>query len=427
MMSLTILLPIVITLIILFTVLRPILRMRTMAKSIVQNGKAELGRVVSSSQTGLTVNGVPQIEVVLDLQVAGQPARRVSSKLMLGLGEIPGAGEMVYALVDQKDPNKFLIIPGRPQQASTPVPIQPDYPQPQPAQAYQPPSPTPQAPQSTSPFSSSSSPFSSSASPFDQGSSSPFGNQQSPSSQAQAPPQQKVYAQPGAPVLNAEQFKLDLFSLAPNLRANGLLAVATVLATGPASNQATHFDLDIDSIGNGKRRLGIDQVMYGPGYDVGDRVYLLVDPNDPNVVAVIPLSVCGYQKIPRGANRLDSLVLGPELLHKGSRARGTIVSAQEIPLHNANLAAQGMCRFQLEVRVEPEDGSPAYTGHEAVGFKDRERATRMATVGAVVAIRYDRNDPQSFSIDSEVMGYPDAYKPFVEGFRRQLNPDSMLS
>ena len=93
-------------------------------------------------------------------------------------------------------------------------------------------------------------------------------------------------------------------------------------------------------------------------------------------------------------------------------------------MSNPALAAQGMCRFRIEVRIVPENGDPTYTGQEAIGFKDRERAERMATVGASVAIRYDRTDPQSFSIDSEAMGYPDAYKPFVQSFRQQLNPDA---
>ena len=402
--------------------------MRALSKNLVKNGKPELATVVSSTQTGLTVNSVPQMEIVLDLQVAGQPSRRVSTKQMLGLGEIPRAGDMVYALVDQTDPSKCMIIPGRPQQSAGPQPVQ--YAAPQPVQSFVPPAYTPPSPQP--PSSRSSSPFETSGSPFANSGQSPFGNPapsapQQPQSYGQPQPApQQVYTQPGSPIMNAEQFKLDLFSLSPALRAQGTLAVATILSISRANNNATQFDLEVDSINAPKRPLTIEQVMYGPGYDVGDRVYLLIDPGNPNVAALIPLSVCGYQKIPRTANRLDSIVLGPELLHTGARAQGTIVASTEIPLGNPQLTAQGMCRYQITVRIQPENGDPVYTGEEAIGFKDRERAARMATVGATVAIRYDRNDPQSFSIDSEAMGYPDAYKPYVEGFRKQLNPDANL-
>lgn len=57
------------------------------------------------------------------------------------------------------------------------------------------------------------------------------------------------------------------------------------------------------------------------------------------------------QRIPAMANRLDPLVLGPQILQDGAKATGTIVSAVPQPMNNPALEAKGCSKWQLVVDV----------------------------------------------------------------------------
>ena len=70
-----------------------------------------------------------------------------------------------------------------------------------------------------------------------------------------------------------------------------------------------------------------------------DRIYLLVDPENPTSTAILPISLTGSNKLPRGANRLDALVLGPEILKTGARGQGMIEEATQIRMSNPLLEA----------------------------------------------------------------------------------------
>jgi hypothetical protein len=152
--------------------------------------------------------------------------------------------------------------------------------------------------------------------------------------------------------------------------------------------------------------------------DVGERVYILVDSEDPNLVALLPVSMTNGQRIPVMANRLDPLVLGPQILRDGAKATGTIVSAIQQPMNNPALEARGCSKWQLVVDVKPEDGSPLYQATLVISFTNPEKAERAARVGAEVPLRYDPMDRQTFAIDSIAMGYGDPY----EAVRKMMLP-----
>ena len=97
--------------------------------------------------------------------------------------------------------------------------------------------------------------------------------------------------------------------------------------------------MEIDAINAPKRRVTVSQIMYGESYDEEGRIYLLVDPENPTSTAILPISLTGGNKLPRGANRLDALVLGPEILNTGARGQGMIEEASQIRMSNPLLEA----------------------------------------------------------------------------------------
>ena len=170
------------------------------------------------------------------------------------------------------------------------------------------------------------------------------------------------------------------------------------------------FDLEIDAINAPKRKVTVTQAMFGEAYKLGERIYLLVDPDNADSIAIMPLSAIGGQHLPQGANRLDAVVLGPQILHEGAKAQGTILAATQIPINTPQLAAAGFTRWHLRVHIVPENGAAPYEAEQDIGFSTPEKAQRMGSVGAVVPIRYDSADPQSFVTDSMALGYPDPYE-----------------
>jgi hypothetical protein len=97
-------------------------------------------------------------------------------------------------------------------------------------------------------------------------------------------------------------------------------------------------------------------------------------------------------------------------LREGAKATGTILAADRVPLGTPALEAQGFSRWHLRAHVVPAslDARP-YDAEMTLSLTSPDKVQKMASVGAVVPIRYDSADPQSFVIDSVAMGYPDPY------------------
>ena len=76
-MSFFFLIPVAIMLVILYFSFRPLLRMRNVSRQLQQSGTPELGTVVDIGQTGLSINGVQQLQIDVDLHAAGTATRRV--------------------------------------------------------------------------------------------------------------------------------------------------------------------------------------------------------------------------------------------------------------------------------------------------------------------------------------------------------------
>ena len=353
-MILIIAVSVLLPLVLLFFVLRPILRMRNMNKQLMKSGTPELGTVVDIGQTGLSVNGVQQLRIEVDLHAAGQAVQRVAIKQLLPLGQIPSVGDTIYVLTDPANPQTAMYA-GKPQAPAAPV------------NAYGPP-----------------------------------------------------VATPGQPQGQTEQQRLDLISLSPRLREHGKLAIATILAIRPQQPPLVVFDLEIDAINMPKRKVTITQAMFGEAYKTGERIYLLVDPDNPESIAVVPLSAVGNQHLPQGANRLDAIVLGPQILHEGAKAQGTILASTQLPINTPQLAAMGFTRWHLRVHIVPENGAAPYDAEQDISFSTPERAARLSTVGNTVPIRYDANDPHSFVTDSIALGYPDPYESTLAALKASL-------
>ncbi len=210
----------------------------------------------------------------------------------------------------------------------------------------------------------------------------------------------------------------DMVALSPRLREHGKLGIAKVILISPTTTTAKELVLDIDTIGAPPRRVLIRQSIDGLPPSIGERVYILVDSDNPNIVALVPPSMTNGRRIPAMTNRLDPLVLGPQILRDGAMANGIVLSAVQQPMEEPTLAAKGYSKWQLVMEVKPEDGSPSYQATLVISFTTPEKAERAARVGAVVPVRYDPMDRQTFAIDSIAMGYGDPY----EAIRKTLLP-----
>jgi len=99
-----------------------------------------------------------------------------------------------------------------------------------------------------------------------------------------------------------------------------------------------------------------------------------MDPDNPDIVALMPASLTGGQQLPINANRLDPLVLGPQLLQEGAKAAGTVLSAAPQALNNPALEGKGFSKWQLMLEVRPENGSPAYQAELVISLTSSEKA-----------------------------------------------------
>ena len=202
--------------------------------------------------------------------------------------------------------------------------------------------------------------------------------------------------------------ELDLMALTARLREHGVRAVATVLAVEAGGGQATRFSLEVDSILEVKRRVVVEQVMYGQTYAAGERAYLLVDPDDRDMIALLPLSLSGGEK-PDPKHRLDKHVLAPQLLREGAKGRGVILSAERIAA--PVLEGMGHAKIRLRMHITPDDGSEPYDAEQEMIFSSEEKVQHWGVVGAEMPVRYDWHDRMMFMGDLMSLGHPD---PFIE-------------
>jgi ribosomal protein L7/L12 len=187
----------------------------------------------------------------------------------------------------------------------------------------------------------------------------------------------------------------------------GELGVAEVMSLSTGQSVPTEVELELDAIGAPKRRVSA-AVPAGLVLERGDRIYVLVEPGSDQTVSILPPSMTGGQSLPKGSNRLDAVVLGPQLLRMGHKASGIVKAAEPRPLANEALAARGMSKWYLELEVQPEQGWP-YRAELTITLSTPEKAARIAHTGAEVQLRYDPEDPKTISIDSIAMGYGDPY------------------
>jgi ribosomal protein L7/L12 len=187
----------------------------------------------------------------------------------------------------------------------------------------------------------------------------------------------------------------------------GELGVAEVTAVSNWSGSTAPIELELDAIGAPKRRVSAD-LPAGLTLERGDRVYVMVDPDNDRTVTILPPSMTGGQTLPKEGNRLDALVLGPQILRVGTKATGVVKAVESRPLANAALGEHGMSKWYLEFEVQPEQGWP-YRAELTITLSTPEKVERIAHVGAKVPLRYDPEDTRTIAIDSIEMGYGDPY------------------
>jgi hypothetical protein len=80
-------------------------------RHLLRYGEMAVGRVISISQTGTSVNDRPEMRLVVDVERAGEQPRRITFAQLIDLGSMPRAGERVYLLLDPNDPTRATLAP----------------------------------------------------------------------------------------------------------------------------------------------------------------------------------------------------------------------------------------------------------------------------------------------------------------------------
>jgi hypothetical protein len=137
-----------------------------------------------------------------------------------------------------------------------------------------------------------------------------------------------------------------------------------------------------------------------------------MDPENGENCLLMSLDFTGGEKLPRAGNRLDGYVLANEILYAGSKAQGTVMSAEEQPLTrkqdlNADLEVRGLSKRLIRMHIVPENGDPAYDGEMTIAVTTPEKAATISRIGAVLPVRYNSYDPQTLSIDTIALGFGD--------------------
>lgn len=228
----------------------------------------------------------------------------------------------------------------------------------------------------------------------------------------------------GTADLGSDQVK-DFMSLSPALRERGKIGVGIIAAVEPGSGGDMQVTFDIDNIGQPRKRVTVMQRIEGFAPPVGARVYFLYDPQDPDQLALAPASMTGGQTLGVGSNRLDPLVLGPQLLELGAKAQGEVKEVQSVPLVNSFLGDKGFSKWALIIQVTPLTPAVApYEAHLTISLTTPEKAARIAKIGALVPLRYDPLDLQTISIDSLAMGFPNPYEDVMKAFADKMRSNA---
>ena len=323
-------------------------------KRLAQEGSLAMADVISISQSGTTVNQVPEMHLTLAVDNPGGRPRKIEIRQLVDIGSMPRPGDRVYVLVDPNDPNNVVLSPV-PSGSGVAINVLDEAGHP--------------------------------AGTMDMGS-----------------PEVK-----------------DYISMPPALRERGQPGVAKVVSVEPADAAESKVTLDLDFIGQPGRRVTIFRRIDGFAPAPGTRLYYIYDPQDPDLLVLAPASMTQGQTLGVGTNRLDPLVLGPQLLQYGAKASGKVLSVQAAAMASSVLAAQGFSKWVLQLDVIPQD--PAVQPYQAeltISLTSKEKADRIAREGAEVPLRYDPLDLNTISIDSPAMGYPDPYETTLNIFKEQL-------
>ncbi|WP_063906311.1 hypothetical protein [Burkholderia ubonensis] len=81
----------------------------TNADATITDGYLAVADVVEIAQTGVTLNQVPQMRIVLRVYVNGAP-REIAIRQFVALGNMPRAGERVRVIVSKTDPNRVKYL-----------------------------------------------------------------------------------------------------------------------------------------------------------------------------------------------------------------------------------------------------------------------------------------------------------------------------
>ena len=196
---------------------------------------------------------------------------------------------------------------------------------------------------------------------------------------------------------------------AETLEHNGI-AIATVKAVG--NRKPLQLHVEVDSTIAPKRDLTLQDPDPDFVPNVGERIYLFLALD--GTATRVPLNQTGGRRSDPSANRLDPLVLGPQILLHGKQAKGTVTAATRIWTEGKFARDAGIQRWHLNFHVVPYDRSPAYDAEQDMSFTTPERATAVCHIGAEVALRVDSNDPHTIVTDSIAAGYPNPYPAFIQ-------------
>ena len=213
----------------------------------------------------------------------------------------------------------------------------------------------------------------------------------------------------------------DIFAMSPELQQRGKLGVATIVSVVSLADRNSQITMDIDHIAQPVKRVTITQIIDGFAPGPGTRLYFIYDPQNPGIMALSPASFTNGQTLGAGSNRLDPLVLGPQLLQDGAKATGIVTSAKPMDLASQALAAQGYSKWELGLNITPQSGlAKPYQASLVISLSSKEKTDKIAREGASVPLRYDPLDPQTVSIDSIAMGYPDPYEAAMKAMAIQM-------
>ena len=214
----------------------------------------------------------------------------------------------------------------------------------------------------------------------------------------------------------------NILSLSPELQQRGKLGVAIIVSIIPSNGLNSQITMDIDTIGQAPKRVILTQQIVGLAPSPGTRLYFLYDPQNPSNMALPPAGMMGGQNLSLGvgSNRLDPLVLGPQLLQIGAKASGTVLSANKIPLNDHILEEKGYSKWELLLSVLPQNSTVPFQANLTISLSSAEKVAKISHSGAQIPLRYDPLDLQTVSIDSIAMGYPDPYESLLKLFTDQL-------